>query len=405
VSIQLSPRIDGSVALEEFARGLTAARGASGLAVPDRVEVLFQQDASLWQNINAALLRDVRQFDKLLLRIHLKQTQVSSPGQRAALQRFLLAGYVHSKDVRYLNEYLWLGKGPDQRWDQLASLTFSRALLRAVPFHENPLISRGEAAAAWRHMQEQQSPDMPPDGPQSRTSIHKLALLGLPFRLEKLRRATSNMGIQADIWHFPDVDRRPAARFLKSSRLAVTVLSLLRGGYARFSMARGRSGDSTLGMELEGRQYDLAIHRLNCIIRRPLISRFRLGILNDHLGLLPWMRGRSTLEYSLLFGFPLGATVHLIDEGVDTGPIVRWYPAPQRVQQAPSIRAIKEALLGASDKRLLAAVEVLESASVNLRPNPPDAGLQYYLMHPELVRYVEHHILSGGGYSPSEVSI
>lgn len=45
--------------------------------------------------------------------------------------------------------------------------------------------------------------------------------------------------------------------------------------------------------------------------------------LNAHPGLLPWVRGVCPLEHALLRGVPLGVTVHAVDRGIDTGPIVR----------------------------------------------------------------------------------
>ena len=48
-----------------------------------------------------------------------------------------------------------------------------------------------------------------------------------------------------------------------------------------------------------------------------------LVTLNAHPGLLPWVRGVCPLEHALLRGVALGVTVHAVDAGIDTGPIVR----------------------------------------------------------------------------------
>jgi methionyl-tRNA formyltransferase len=44
--------------------------------------------------------------------------------------------------------------------------------------------------------------------------------------------------------------------------------------------------------------------------------------LNSHLALLPEIRGMSSPEWSLLCEVPLGITIHFMDSGVDTGPIL-----------------------------------------------------------------------------------
>lgn len=44
---------------------------------------------------------------------------------------------------------------------------------------------------------------------------------------------------------------------------------------------------------------------------------------NAHPGLLPWAPGVGVVERSLERGVPVGVTAHLVDEGIDTGALVR----------------------------------------------------------------------------------
>lgn len=48
----------------------------------------------------------------------------------------------------------------------------------------------------------------------------------------------------------------------------------------------------------------------------------RLGVLNLHPAYLPYNRGWHTPSWALLEGTPIGATLHFMDEGIDTGDIV-----------------------------------------------------------------------------------
>lgn len=64
-------------------------------------------------------------------------------------------------------------------------------------------------------------------------------------------------------------------------------------------------------------------------LRRSLFSIPRLGTLNLHLGKAPEFRGSSPGFYELLAGVPeVGVTVHRVDEGLDSGPILlqRTFP-------------------------------------------------------------------------------
>jgi len=67
------------------------------------------------------------------------------------------------------------------------------------------------------------------------------------------------------------------------------------------------------------------------IIRRPLLEAFPGRILNIHPSLLPAFPGLSAQRQALDYGVKVsGATVHIVDAGTDTGPIL--------VQQAVPVR-------------------------------------------------------------------
>lgn len=60
------------------------------------------------------------------------------------------------------------------------------------------------------------------------------------------------------------------------------------------------------------------------LIRPPLIEAFTGRMVNLHLGLSPYYRGTATNFYPLLNDEPeyVGATIHLIDAGIDSGAIL-----------------------------------------------------------------------------------
>jgi len=60
------------------------------------------------------------------------------------------------------------------------------------------------------------------------------------------------------------------------------------------------------------------------ILKRDLIDAFAGRILNLHLGLSPYYRGAGTNFWPLVNREPeyVGATIHYLDEGIDTGPII-----------------------------------------------------------------------------------
>lgn len=58
------------------------------------------------------------------------------------------------------------------------------------------------------------------------------------------------------------------------------------------------------------------------IIRRDVVGRFQSKIVNLHISLLPWNRGADPNVWSFLEDTPKGVSIHYIDCGVDTGPIL-----------------------------------------------------------------------------------
>lgn len=58
------------------------------------------------------------------------------------------------------------------------------------------------------------------------------------------------------------------------------------------------------------------------ILKRPVIDRFSVGIINFHPGLIPEARGLDALLWSIHYDQKLGVTSHLIDERVDAGCIL-----------------------------------------------------------------------------------
>jgi len=62
----------------------------------------------------------------------------------------------------------------------------------------------------------------------------------------------------------------------------------------------------------------------NQIFRANIISVPELGVINCHAGKLPFYRGRNILNWALINDEEeFGITVHFVDEGIDTGDIIK----------------------------------------------------------------------------------
>lgn len=79
----------------------------------------------------------------------------------------------------------------------------------------------------------------------------------------------------------------------------------------------------TLGF-LDGASVDAVVVYGTNLIKSPLLERWPGRMINMHLGLSPYYRGTATNFYPLLNEEPeyIGATIHHIDAGIDSGSIL-----------------------------------------------------------------------------------
>jgi methionyl-tRNA formyltransferase len=123
----------------------------------------------------------------------------------------------------------------------------------------------------------------------------------------------------------------------------------------------------------------VGLHAAGTIYRRIVLDRFSIGILNAHIGVLPKYRGRSVLEWSLLNGDDTGISVFLIDDGIDTGPIilVRKVPIPS---DCTDVDAAKSHLFSLDGESYAAALELLRGGHCAPIVQLPQDGTRYYKM-------------------------
>jgi len=141
---------------------------------------------------------------------------------------------------------------------------------------------------------------------------------------------------------------------------------------------------------------DLAIFTGGNILRESVLKVPRLGVLNSHLALLPEIRGMSSPEWSLLCGVPIGVTIHFMDAGIDTGPIVlrcEFSPA----EQCDSLTDLRNRMIAEGIELLAEAVVGLDHGT--LRPTAQcdrDRDNQFFVMHERLKSMAERRLKNAG---------
>lgn len=138
---------------------------------------------------------------------------------------------------------------------------------------------------------------------------------------------------------------------------------------------------------LKQTQPDLAIYAGGGILRRQFLAIPKTGTLNAHCGPLPHFRGMNAVEWAAFYGINPMITIHFIDAGIDTGPILERIPI--KVDPGDTLKKLrgKATLLGVQS--ILKTLPLLESGNIHPVPQDPEAGRQFFRMAPELAAIVD----------------
>jgi phosphoribosylglycinamide formyltransferase-1 len=131
------------------------------------------------------------------------------------------------------------------------------------------------------------------------------------------------------------------------------------------------SRDAAMADWLGDRQVDLIVLAGYMeLLSEEFVGRFRNRIVNVHPALLPAFPGLDAIGQALAHGVRVtGVTVHLVDEGVDSGPIVlqQAIPVPytrDRAQLEKEIQRVEHQLLPE-------AIRLIAAGAVRIDPENP----------------------------------
>jgi len=185
--------------------------------------------------------------------------------------------------------------------------------------------------------------------------------------------------LQALVEHFTRSEGVPGPQVVcvASSRADAPGLERARNAgietavFAQDDHADRDARDAALAGWLEGHDVDLVVLAgFMEILGGAFIRRFEGRLINVHPSLLPAFPGVRAIEQALDYGVKvMGVTVHYVDEGVDTGPVVL-----QEAFELPYARDVEEIerRVHEIEHRLLPlAVELIASGAVTRDESNP----------------------------------
>ena len=149
--------------------------------------------------------------------------------------------------------------------------------------------------------------------------------------------------------------------------------------FERSSRPDREARDVAIGDWIESLQADLIVLAGYMeLLSDSFVGRFRNRIINVHPALLPAFPGIDAIDQALEHGVKvIGVTVHFVDEGVDSGPIIL-----QRAIDVPYTRSVEEVeeLIHPVEHELLPrAIRLIAAGAISFDPQ-----------NPRLVRIDEH---------------
>lgn len=188
--------------------------------------------------------------------------------------------------------------------------------------------------------------------------------------------------------HFAERRRQEKAFFGHSAAMREDGASCGIGHLTRESL----SSEETTEFLVE-RAVDVVLIFGTDLIQPPLLERFAGRLINMHLGLSPYYRGTATNFYPLLNEEPeyVGATIHFIDAGIDSGEIVHHARPEITADDRPHTVGCKAILAGI--EKMIQTLDEFEADSVAPVSQWPAARSRLYLRkdyHPsQVVRLYE----------------
>jgi phosphoribosylglycinamide formyltransferase 1 len=106
------------------------------------------------------------------------------------------------------------------------------------------------------------------------------------------------------------------------------------------------------------------------LIGEPFLDRFKDAVINVHPSLLPAFPGLRAVEQAVEYGVKVyGVTVHFVDAGVDSGPVIAQ--GARELPDATDPKEVLEALRPVEHELLPEAVRLFAEGAVSRDPTNP----------------------------------
>jgi len=129
------------------------------------------------------------------------------------------------------------------------------------------------------------------------------------------------------------------------------------------------------------------------IIRSEILEIPPRGAVNAHPGLLPELRGSSSVGWALYKDLPIGSTVHFVDANIDTGPVILRQTL--LVRRGETYEQIVRRVLTLSGELMADTLALFQCGQVPAVPQDRSAGETLRVIPPELLVEAKARLAQG----------
>jgi len=129
------------------------------------------------------------------------------------------------------------------------------------------------------------------------------------------------------------------------------------------------------------------------IIRPYILEIPSLGTVNAHPGLLPWLRGSSSVGWAIYKDMEVGSTVHFVETGIDIGPIILRRKFP--VLRGATYEYLVRQVITLSGELMAETLAMLDAGEVQGTQQDTSVGETLRVIPPELLEEGKSRLAEG----------
>ena len=126
------------------------------------------------------------------------------------------------------------------------------------------------------------------------------------------------------------------------------------------------------------------------ILGKDIIAAFNIGVINMHPGILPDNRGLDNIKWSVIKNYPIGVTVHFVNEKIDMGELI----LKEHIEIFPDDEFLDFCVRNQNleQKLMIRALNEIKQKGSQIETQTLTSGNYHKAVNPEIEKYLYEHV-------------